>query len=76
MKTENPVSGSISMQKNGLPASTKKEPGHGKGLASVKEIAEKYNGTVLVQADTTRFSVSVNLFPRDVKGGDLCNYIS
>ena len=63
MKTENPVSGSIPIQKNGLPASTKKEFGHGKGLASVKEIAQHYNGSLQVQTDSRFFRATVILFP-------------
>ena len=63
IKTENPVFGSIHIQKNGLPASTKKEPGHGKGLASVKEIAQHYNGSLQVQTDSHFFCATVILFP-------------
>ena len=62
MKTENPVSGSIPMQKNGFPASTKKVPGHGKGLASVKELAQHYNGSLQVQTGSL-FCATVILFP-------------
>ena len=63
IKTANPVSGSIPIQKNGFPASTKKEPGHGKGLASVKEIAQHYNGSLQVQTDSRFFRATVILFP-------------
>ena len=64
MKTENPVSGSIPIQKNGLPASTKKEFGHGKGLASVKEIVDRYHGELRIEQKSSMFLVSVALFQK------------
>ena len=73
IKTENPVSDVIRFHKNGLPLSSKEGPGHGRGLASVKEIAGKYHGTLKIEADTDKFTVSVNLFSIRMKGGkDSC----
>ena len=73
IKTENPVSDVIRFHKSGLPLSSKEGLGHGRGLASVKEIAGKYHGTLKIEADTDKFTVSVNLFSIRMKGGkDSC----
>ncbi len=65
IKTENPVFHSVKYRKNGLPVSTKSGRGHGKGLASVREISEKYGGAVLTESRGSIFSVTVTLFPPD-----------
>lgn len=44
---------------NGLPQTTKHGSGHGFGLRSIREIAEKYGGMVTVQAEDHIFKLTV-----------------
>ena len=46
-----------------MPVTTKKESGHGFGLRSIREIAEKYNGVATVQAEGNIFKLTVVLRP-------------
>ena len=48
---------------DGMPVTTKKESGHGFGLRSIREIAEKYNGVATVQAESNIFKLTVVLRP-------------
>lgn len=48
---------------NGLPQTTKKGSGHGFGLRSIQNIAEKYDGVVSVQADGDLFKLTVLMRP-------------
>lgn len=48
---------------DGIPLTTKKESGHGFGLRSIREIAEKYNGVATVQAEGNIFKLTVVLRP-------------
>ena len=48
---------------DGMPVTTKKESGHGFGLRSIREIAEKYNGVATVQAEGNIFKLTVVLRP-------------
>ncbi len=48
---------------NGMPVTTKKEGGHGFGLRSIQQIAEKYDGVVTVQAEGNIFKITVILKP-------------
>ncbi len=51
IKTVNPFSGSKLPGEAGLPRSTKKEPGHGYGLSSIRELIAPYEGTLDVKLD-------------------------
>ena len=46
-----------------MPVTTKKESGHGFGLRSIREIAEKYDGVATVQAVGNLFKLTVLLRP-------------
>jgi len=46
---------------DGMPVTTKKESGHGFGLRSIREIAEKYDGVATVQAEGNIFKLTVIL---------------
>jgi sensor histidine kinase YesM len=48
---------------DGVHVTTKKESGHGFGLRSIREIAEKYNGVASVQAEGNIFKLTVVLRP-------------
>lgn len=48
---------------DGMPVTSKKESGHGLGLRSIQQIAEKYSGTVSVQIDGQFFKLNVILNP-------------
>lgn len=48
---------------DGMPVTTKKESGHGFGLRSIREIAEKYGGVATVQAEGNIFKLTVVLRP-------------
>lgn len=56
---KNPYEHKLSLDRNGNFLSTKKDKGqHGYGLNSVKKIAEKYNGDVLVDYSNSMFTVT------------------
>lgn len=62
IQTENPFIGSLSFRENGLPFSVKKDPTHGRGLAGLKKIADKYKGTVRFETNRSgRCIVTVTL---------------
>ena len=48
---------------NGMPQTTKKGSGHGFGLRSIQNIAEKYNGVATVQASSNLFKLTVLMKP-------------
>ena len=48
---------------DGMPQTTKKDPGHGFGLRSIQSIAEKYNGVASVQTENGLFKLTVVLRP-------------
>ena len=48
---------------DGMPVTTKKESGHGFGLRSIRQIAEKYGGVATVQAEGNIFKLTVILRP-------------
>ena len=48
---------------DGMPVTTKKESGHGFGLRSIQQIAEKYGGVATVQAEGNIFKLTVILRP-------------
>lgn len=48
---------------DGMPKTTKVGSGHGFGLRSIQEIAEKYNGVVSIQAEDHIFKLTVLLRP-------------
>lgn len=48
---------------DGMPATTKQGSGHGFGLRSIWQIAEKYNGVASVQTDGNIFKLNVILKP-------------
>ena len=50
---------------NGMPQTTKKGAGHGFGLRSIKNIAEKYDGILSVQAEDRLFKLTVVLHPEN-----------
>lgn len=64
IKAENPYSGELKQNKNGFPHSSKPQPGHGKGLQSIREIVTMYGGNLRIKADESRhmFTVIVTLF--------------
>ena len=66
IKTVNSFSGSRKPDETGLLRSTKKEPGHGYGLSSVKEIMAPYQGVLNVELDEAQelACVTVTLFER------------
>ncbi|MDO5299858.1 MAG: ATP-binding protein [Clostridia bacterium] len=49
---------------DGMPVTTKNGSGHGFGLRSIQEIAEKYGGVASVQADHHIFKLTVFMKPR------------
>jgi len=48
---------------DGLPQTTKKGSGHGFGLRSIQQIAEKYEGVASVQAAGNIFKLTVFMKP-------------
>ena len=48
---------------DGMPVTTKKGSGHGFGLRSIQQIAEKYSGVATVQAEGNIFKLTVLLRP-------------
>lgn len=48
---------------NGMPQTTKKGSGHGFGLRSIQNIAEKYGGVATVQAEDKLFKLTVIMKP-------------
>ena len=48
---------------DGMPRTTKKESGHGFGLRSIREIAERYDGMANVQAEGNIFKLTVFMRP-------------
>lgn len=48
---------------DGMPVTTKKGSGHGFGLRSIQQIAEKYGGVATVQAEGNLFKLTVVLRP-------------
>ncbi len=50
---------------DGMPVTTKKGSGHGFGLRSIQQIAEKYNGIASVQVDDPIFKLTVMLRQED-----------
>lgn len=52
---------------DGIPQTTKKGSGHGFGLRSIQNIADKYNGVVSVQAEGSLFKLTVLMRPEPVQ---------
>lgn len=46
---------------SGLPMSTKKEAGHGYGLASIRNVAQKYHGDILIEQNGKEFVLVILL---------------
>ncbi len=46
-------------EESGLPYSTKKEPGHGFGLATMRKVAQRYHGDIDVRQDGESFILSI-----------------
>lgn len=57
----NRFSGGVSLGENGEPVSSKAEPGHGLGLASIRETARRYGGWCGVTAEGDTFTLNVTL---------------
>ena len=52
---------------DGMPMTTKSGTGHGFGLRSIREIAERYDGTVSVDTESNIFKLTVLLHPPKAK---------
>ena len=61
ISADNPYSGKLKLNKDGLPISSKDE-GHGLGLISVKNTAERYGGTMNINTENEIFSVDIILY--------------
>ena len=59
ISVENPYIGAVTIGKNGLPVSKKKN--HGIGMLSVKSIVDHYHGTLTIQTENGLFSVNILL---------------
>lgn len=66
LSVENPYTGKIHFNREGLPTSL--EPGHGIGLPSVQTTVERYNGTMNIDAKNMRFVVSIMMYPGSQPG--------
>lgn len=64
IKAQNPYMGELAWDKDGSLVSSKPEPGHGKGLKSIREIVTTYGGNLRIEADESQhvFTVVVTLF--------------
>lgn len=62
IQTENPYEGSLQCLESGQYLSSKKQPGHGYGLALLKQVAEKYNGTIYINTDSQIFRLEIILY--------------
>ena len=60
LSVTNPYEGKLTLNRSGLPVTRRK--GHGIGLASVRNIVKKYNGTLDISVDNQIFSASVILY--------------
>ena len=60
---ENPYRGTLTLDKDGLPISSK--PDHGIGLKSVKNIVESYNGSMEIETHNQFFKVSILMYKPD-----------
>lgn len=61
LSVENPFTGALRLGPDGLPETHKEEPGHGLGLASIRQTAERYGGWCGVQAESGIFTLQVVL---------------
>ena len=57
----NPVAGQVSLGRNGLPVTKKREPGHGFGLLSIRETVRQYDGWMDVEQQGQVFTLRVVL---------------
>lgn len=62
IQMENPYEGSLQCLESGQYLSSKKQPGHGYGLALLKQVAEKYNGTIYINTDNQIFRLEIILY--------------
>ena len=61
LSVENPFSGELQLRPDGLPETNKQEPGHGLGLASIRQTAERYGGWGGGQAEGGIFTLQAVL---------------
>lgn len=60
---ENPYRGILTLDKNGLPVTDK--PNHGIGLRSVRNIVERYKGSMEIETHNQLFNVSILMYAPD-----------
>lgn len=61
INVSNPYTGTLRTYKDGLPISSKPEPGHGFGLLSIRETVRRYNGWCGTEGDNQVFILQVVL---------------
>ena len=63
LQVENTYEGTVSLTENALPHTTKSGAGHGFGMRSIQQIAEKHGGSMSFRAENGVFKLSVIMQP-------------